>query len=218
MPETKYFRETPRIDSAWIRQLLSVPPLREADVIDQALRFANTGRPTVLFMPLIEVSKMHSNLVMERYGAEHSEEHDALCEALAAIVRTKTAPPQSAIDLWQSRASRLLLSPSLEIADGKLRLGYRFRSIESFDTPPDPLIAFTLLLFCDSDKRYGRELCQCNLERCGKFFFPDRTQRNRPRTKFCSPEHYAASHNAAAPDRVRRSRERRKRTQLKRRR
>jgi hypothetical protein len=216
MPLPYHLREQPQIDSGWIRQLLSRPALDDADVIQQALRFANTGGASLLLKPLVAVSQPSSNLITEMYSPEHPGEQEALREALTAIVRKQTTPEM--IQLWQSRASRLMLLPAFQMEGGKRRVAFRSHRIEVFDTPPDPQFAYLLLLFLDSDKPYGRDLCQCNLERCRKFFLADRTQPNRPRTRFCSEAHYQESHDAAAVDRVRRSRDKRRHKQLKRRR
>lgn len=215
MPEKDDLQETPAkrepvcgrvIEPADIAKLRQRPALSESELIEHALRYANTGSLRS-YTALTEATDSH---VPDAPELVNHAEHQAFRAALKAIV-SQEAIPAWLLALWERRANALLLLPTIKMHGGKRHMTYRQIVFEFFDTTPAAPLAHVLLLFLDSEKPYGRDLCQCRLESCGKFFFADRTQANRPRTRFCSEPHYEEAHNAEAAERVRRSRERRRR-------
>ena len=218
MPETDDLQETPTlqvtVDPQTVERLRARPGLTESDLVRHALEFAHTGHiESLLSLAQMQVLPGTPDGV-EWFFDPRPGELEAFRQALAAIVHKKVTPLM--VKLWEQRASGLLLLPTIQMQGGKRIMTFRYQWIEFFATPPEPLFAYLLLLFLDSEKPYGRDLCQCRLARCGKFFLADRSQPNRPRTRFCSEEHYQEAHDDAAGERVRRSREnRKKRTKLK---
>jgi hypothetical protein len=107
-------------------------------------------------------------------------------------------------------AERLTMTPTFEFdRSGALRPKYRYL--------PDDLraaLAYGVLLLRDTERPFGKDLKQCRLPGCGRFFLAsdqvtDPSLPGRRRHRYCSPEHMAAGQNTSA-ERTRRWRTRHK--------
>jgi hypothetical protein len=61
-------------------------------------------------------------------------------------------------------------------------------------------------LLLDRERGFGKLLCQCRLESCGKFFFEKKPAIGRPSRNYCSKRHMLRAHEDNAPVRMARLR------------
>lgn len=108
-----------------------------------------------------------------------------LRDRLVQVIAQPEAAAAVAVRAWRwSRAH-----PVLRLVPGGLRLAihYPLAGVED-------LCDLSIALILDVERGRRADLCRCQLETCGQFFFVDRRASNRPRTKYCSPAHMLAFH------------------------
>jgi hypothetical protein len=213
MPETAPLNVTYNsvqvaVDPAAVMRMRARPGLSDSDLIQHGLQFANTGHMDESLLWVTQIVASGAQGVVERLVDLGLDQREAFREALAALVSNEVTSQM--VELWERRASGLLLLPTVQMRDSKRLVTFRYLCVEFFDTPPDPLFAYLLLLFLDSARSYGKDLCQCRLLRCSRFFLADRSQPHRPRTRFCTEKHYEEFRDADAVRRVQESRANRK--------
>ena len=54
----------------------------------------------------------------------------------------------------------------------------------------------------DRQRPFGKELCQCQLESCAKFFFKIQPPKGAPQRKYCCSQHMTEAHNLNAAKRM----------------
>lgn len=187
------------------------PPMSERDLVDEAIKFANAS-PDVddlwRFLPLSLGVKMPFKSFrrvrkQKRLTPAYGQERDAFRLDLTQIARgDQLSHPEEITEA----ARGMLLIPDANLEGRQLLVAYRYAPQDLSAT-----LAYVLLLLADPNRGYGRELSQCRLNRCQKFFFSVRPETGRPRTRYCSDEHMKEAHQASASQRVRISRERKKR-------
>ncbi len=130
-------------------------------------------------------------------------------ERLRADLRARLAQAMSQPDAAAAAAVRAWhwprVQPVLRLVPGGLRLTvyYPVAGLEE-------LCDLGVALILDLDRGHQADLCRCQLESCGAYFFVDRGASNRPRTKYCSPAHMLAFHGGdRGAARVRKHRARR---------
>jgi hypothetical protein len=200
------------IEPADIQKLRQQPVVSERALIDRAIRYANAGdvKSWASFVEGIELPESVGSGA--QFMASFAPEREAFRSALTAIVMKDTTP--ALVADWRRRAEGLILLPTF----GQGHVSYRLIVIEYFSPPLGAQFAYVLLLLLDPERPFGRDLCQCRLEGCGRFFFTSPNPKGgRPQRLYCNPTHMHMAHEATAPERVRRSRENRKRSSKKRR-
>jgi hypothetical protein len=68
------------------------------------------------------------------------------------------------------------------------------------------LVSLGELLIEDTERPFGKKLCQCQLKSCGRFFLEVKPPTGRPQRRYCCPEHLKAAHAQNAPKRMQRIR------------
>ncbi len=91
--------------------------------------------------------------------------------------------------------------PYLRKVDNGLTLSFFY----SFATDLD-LVRLGEILLEDTERPYGKKLCQCELESCGMFFFEVKPPTGRPQRKYCCSEHMLKAHDLNAGDRMKKRR------------
>ena len=178
-------------------------PLAEQEFVDAAINFANAGNIPEAWSSLLLGTKTPWKFQPTDFSPFESD-REPFRAALSEIVRGNVLSNPGAIT---ASAGRMLLIPRVDLSGRKLRITHWY-------LPQDlsAALAYVLLLFVDETKGYGRNLRQCQLERCQKFFFVQRPKTGRPRTTYCSDKHMHEAHKATAPQRVRNSRAKKRRS------
>lgn len=184
---------------------LKQSPLSEQEFVDAAIRFANAGNAAAEWLALTMGVRMPWNLQPTTLTPFESE-RATFRSALGEIATGNSLKNPGAI----ADAGRMVLIPRANLKGRKLRIKYWYLPL---DLPA--ALAYALLLLADQTKGHGRNLRQCQLDQCQKFFFIQRPKTGRPRTKYCSDEHMHKAHQASASQRVRKSREIRRANQRK---
>ena len=70
------------------------------------------------------------------------------------------------------------------------------------------LVRLGEFLIQDSERKFGKRLCQCQLKSCGRFFLEVKPATGRPQRRYCDPEHLKEAHALNASKRMRRIRNR----------
>ncbi len=71
----------------------------------------------------------------------------------------------------------------------------------TFDNFENVITVGAALLF-DLGKGFGKKLCQCRLDSCGKFFFEIQPPRGAPQRKYCCSDHMTKAHDLNAGKRM----------------
>lgn len=176
-------------------------PLSEQEFVDAAINFANDGNIPEAWSSLVFGVKVPWKFQPTVFSPFESE-RESFRSSLSEIASGNQLSNPSAVT---ESAGHMLLIPRADLSGRKLRVTYWY-------LPGDfpAALAYVLLLFVDETKGYGRNLRQCQLERCQKFFLVQRQPTGRPRTTYCSGKHMEEFHNAGAPQRVRNSRAKRR--------
>lgn len=113
---------------------------------------------------------------------------------------------------WAEKASSagLVLLPVFESDSGAVRISYR---LLARDLPA--AITYVMMLFMDSARPFGRDLCRCQLKECERFFWVVRQAAGRPRDTYCSQEHMKEAHRRQVRERVAKHRARKVRRRSK---
>ncbi|MEY4762722.1 MAG: hypothetical protein RLZZ200_2578 [Pseudomonadota bacterium] len=104
---------------------------------------------------------------------------------LAQVLTQPDAAAAQALRAWRWPRAQ----PVIRMVPGGLRLAvhYPLAGVED-------LCDLGLALILDVERGRRADLCRCQLESCGRYFFVDRGASNRPRTRYCSPAHMLAFH------------------------
>lgn len=182
-------------EPGFIDRMLAQPEVAEDDLVQRVVEFANRGT-------LAAWINVQEGLSLPSQGGEPPSpgiqaEHFRVRSALSAIVRKRVSPERA--EAWR------------RIAAGVLQVENRYRVVEQYvGTEPSGLFAVVLRWHLDPERRFGADLCQCRLERCGKFFFAVKGA-HRPTRRYCpGTDHMAEADAEKASERMRKSRESKK--------
>jgi hypothetical protein len=137
----------------------------------------------------------------ELAGHDYAEWHAEFRNYLSEVVDRKPSVELRA--LIAAGAGRMI-----QISEPSLQPGpFSYRYV-----PLNLRVAFAHVfkLLLHPDMPYGKELCQCQLGSCRKFFFVRRQATGRPGRRYCKPEHMRLAHELDTARRVRVSRAKRK--------
>jgi hypothetical protein len=183
--------------------------LSERNYCEMLLVLANTGALSVdEWQTMLSGAPASSDP-----GAQRRWMEGVLTDGAVEIVRdqlgqlVKYGPKRAQSKLgpwWADSATRagMVLLPSFLGADGNAEVSYRLLARDGWAA-----ITFAMTLFFDAKRTFGRDLCRCKLEDCGKFFFvKPLKKRGRPRRDYCTPAHAKAAYDRQLRERVAASR------------
>jgi hypothetical protein len=179
-------------------------PFTLKELIRSVLDFANSGQPANI--PGARVLELPVDGRRQRFYVAVPELHAELRQDLASILRNDLSGPRIARLIEQ--ASEVQTELRFERERGELRERIVYKSLDPADT-----IALALLrLRVSEHEKVLRDIAQCQLASCGKFFFKseqvnDPSDAGRRRYKFCEPLHMRQAQRGGA-ERTARWRER----------
>jgi hypothetical protein len=143
-----------------------------------------------------------SNVPIEHWK-ELREIHEQLRKDLSALLHAGIDPKGLR---RLTEAARMQATPQFRIdSNGEL-----LRTWHYMPEGPAAAIAYGVLLIADAAGPYQRDLKQCRLDSCGRFFFSSDSPAatGRDRSRYCTPEHMGKAHKQTSAARTRRWRER----------
>jgi hypothetical protein len=111
------------------------------------------------------------------------------------------------IEEWSDEWSDMDLFPLINPKPymRKVANGLTLSFFYSFATDLD-LVTLGEFLLMDTERPFGKKLCQCELQSCGLFFFEVKPPTGRPQRKYCCAEHMLKAHDQNASKRMKRKR------------
>ena len=169
----------------------AAPAIEEKTLVRRVLEFANTGRPEGLPGARVLTQQGQTFLLMT---PEQDAQHVELQRDLAAIVKGELSGPATARLLKQAR---YVMVRRYELVRGTLR-----RIEKQFAEDLRPVLA-DVLLHIRSSESLQRDVRQCRLPGCGRFFLvsdqvKDPSAAGRRPHRYCSPEHMSAAQTPGA--------------------
>ena len=102
-------------------------------------------------------------------------------------------------------ASQMVIRPTYGVRESSVEVRYRHYPVNLLAA-----LAYVLLLLLDDSRRYGKDLCQCRLKTCQRYFFAIKPPTGRPRRDYCCQAHLDAARAATGTRRVQNYRKRQK--------
>lgn len=183
------------------------PILTEREYIEAALAFAN-GDPNAEFLGWLDGVRRDPKPVQPGLSQIEEVEKDfpnlrtELREGLTYLTQND---PEHRRGTVENLTGWIAIFPVFRSEPDGLKVQHR---ILAADTRAGMHYALALLL--DPSRPYGKDLCQCQLEECGRFFFQIKPPTGRPQRRYCCSDHMDKAHELNSGERVRKSRERRR--------
>lgn len=137
-------------------------------------------------------------IVTERWRAE-------MREFLGKFVTQRFDITKEFVEETEESLEKVWVLPALR------RVGKGVRLVNHISiTGPDSLRGFTSMLLLDESRPFGKDLCQCRLDGCGRFFLAQKPRTGRPQRLYCTREHMLEMHARESTRRAKESREKKK--------
>jgi hypothetical protein len=106
--------------------------------------------------------------------------------------------------IYQAGA-RITIQPTYLVSAKGVEVHYRHHPADL-----DAALGYVLMMFLDSKRPYGRDLCRCKISECGNFFLAIKPKTGRPRRDYCCQAHLEISRTRTGVRRVQDYRRRQK--------
>lgn len=137
-------------------------------------------------------------IVTERWRAQ-------MREFLAKFVMQRFDITKEFVKETEESLEKVWVLPALR------RVGKGVRLVNHISiTGPESLRGFSSMLLLDESRPYGKDLCQCKLDGCGRFFLVQKPPTGRPQRLYCTREHMLEVHARESTRRAKESRDKKK--------
>ncbi len=186
----------------------------ERELVQYALDFANgdTDRSHIKMLLSSGQSKLQPKGASLSPDEQVALDHELIevtgrakrREFFGLVLNDREKAADLSIGRITQQLQRLWMLPTVERVEGSgIRLGSLsiIPDLQSFDAYIDSMLL-------DEERSFGRDLCQCRLPGCDRFFLMKKPATGRPQRFYCSSDHMLEAHAKQSGKRAQRSRAR----------